>query len=49
MLKNFNKKTGRKINGYIMNDDMKLDQDYPDDFNKNNITKPLKIQQITDY
>ena len=49
IVKNFNKKTGRKINGYIMNDDMKLDQDYPDDFNKNNITKPLKIQQITDY
>lgn len=38
-----------KINGYIMNDDMKLDGDTPPDFNTKNITKPLKIKQITNY
>jgi hypothetical protein len=38
-----------KINGYIMNDDMKLDGDTPSDFDTKNITKPLKIKQITNY
>lgn len=39
----------RKINGYIMNDDMHMDKKLPFDFNKNNITKQLKIEQITNY
>jgi hypothetical protein len=39
----------RPINGYIMNDDMHLDQDLPSDFDKDKITKPLKIEQITNY
>ena len=39
----------RPINGYIINDDMHLDQNLPSDFDKEKITKPLKIQQITDY
>jgi hypothetical protein len=30
-----------------MNDDMKLDGNTPDDFDTKNITKPLKIKQIT--
>ena len=38
-----------KINGYIMNDDMKLDGDTPPDLDTKNITKPLKIKQITDF
>ena len=32
-----------------MNDDMKLDGITPSDFDTKNITKPLKITQITNY
>ena len=47
---NSNLKSGqKKINGYIMNDDMHMDKKLPNDFNKNNITKQLKIKQITNY
>lgn len=41
---NSNLKPGqKKINGYIMNDDMHMDKKLPNDFNKNYITKQLKI------
>jgi len=46
---NKNNPNNPKINGYIMNDDMKLDSYVPNDFNTKNITKPLKIKQITNY
>lgn len=46
---NCNNPDNPKINGYIMNDDMKLDGDTPSDFDTKKITKPLKIKQITDY
>ena len=46
---NYNNPENPKINGYIMNDDMKIDGDTPSDFNTEHITKPLKIQQITNF
>ena len=46
---NSNNPGNPKINGYIMNDDMKIDGDTPSDFNTEHITKPLKIQQITNF
>ena len=49
LVKKFNESTGKKINGYIMNDDMKLGDDFPEDFDTKKITKPLKIKQITNY
>ena len=38
-----------KINGYVMNDDMKLDGGTPTNFDVKNITKPLQIKQITNF
>ena len=46
---NSNNPGNPRINGYIMNDDMKIDGDTPSDFNTEHITKPLKIQQITNF
>ena len=45
LVKKYNKNSKRKINGYVMNDDMKIDQDYPKDWEKHK----LQIKQLTNY